>query len=280
MAFGRKKKVASEVQIDQGNVAMLATEALARARSMQVALLVRLTFTAPVLMHRWSNKALEQMLGKMTGHTVLRTEKDLTEDFNNSWYRNENGVPAMPCRIIKAAIVNGAVATNDLVSKADLKRELRVVGYTAPIVMKGELEKDVRLVKNQMTPDVRARAVVPAGSYVDIVLRFSPSLGPDKVMAATEAAGSAIGLCDWRPDKGGEFGTFEVSVPDQNEKAIAACIKACAVPEEKYTIPPHMMRALSKIPHGDLKDGARKVKGLIEHVNGQKKTARSRSVEA
>ncbi len=272
MAFGRKKKLTDSVIVDQGNVAMRATEALAKARSVRVQLLVRLTFTAPVMMNRWEAKSLAQMLGKMTGHQEVRNFKDLTKDYEGSWYRNEKGTLVLPCRVIKAAIIEGAIGTNGIATKAGLKRELRVAGLTTPIHLNGEKTMDVRIVKNQSGPDVRSRAQIPAGSYVDVVLQFPPSLGADAVVAALEAAGNMIGLCEMRPQKGGELGTFEVSMFRSDAKEIAKVLKECSIPEEPLKVPAHMLRALSAIPEQKLTDNQRKVKAVVDHVNGQQAT--------
>lgn len=270
MAFSKKKKIESVVQVDQDNVAMLATEALAKMRSVRVQLLVKLVFNSPLLMKRWEVKALSQMLGSMTGHKELRVYKDLTADYEASWYRNADGKLALPCRIIKAAIVRGAVALdNSLVTGADIKRQVRVLGYTSPIHVNGKMEMDIRVVKNKGTPDVRARSIIPAGSWVEVVLQFPPTFGPDRVMAALDSAGNSAGLCEMRPEKGGELGTFDVSGMRSDTKEINRVLKECSVPEEELKIPAHMLRALGSIPNDKLTDKAKKAKAVIEHINEQ-----------
>ena len=268
MAFGRKKEV---INYNQSNVAMLATEALAKSRAIHVQLAMRLTFQTPILMQRWTTKAVRQMLGKMVGTPEPRVNKDLTRDYDESWYRNTDGVPVIPCRTIKACIVEGAVATNGVVSKADLKRSLRVVGSTAPIKLAGDKTMQVHIVRNDSgTPDVRARAQFPEGCSVDIVVQFGAPLTPDKVMSAIDAAGSSIGIGEWRPEKGGELGTFTVEVLKNDKATIDRIIKANSVPEDEFKIPAEMMRAFSAIPDEKLPDSARKVRALSKHIESQK----------
>lgn len=272
MAFGRPKKTAS-TEVTQDNVFMLASQALAQQRSTRIRLPLRMTFTAPILMHRWTDKAVMQMLGKMVGAEIPRPKKDLTNEFDASWYRNMRGVPALPCRIIKAAIVDGAIETGGVVTKASLKRTLRVVGWTAPLKLKGELQMDVRIASNSGTPDLRSRAVAPAGSTCDIVLEFSPTLTPDKVMAATQSAGQCIGVCDWRPDKGGDYGTFEIEALPI--KDVARIVKECELPEDEFKIPPELLRAFNAVPEEKLGDTARKARAVANHVNGSNSRAAS-----
>jgi len=271
MAFGKKKEVATGV--DQTNVIKLASEALAARRATRVMLPVRLTCETPMLLHRWTEKAVRQMLGKMTGMEMPREPKDLTKEFDESWYRNTDGEPCVPCRVIKACIIEGAISTGKLVSKAELKREMRVRGYTAPLKMKGgkvkdALAMDVRIAANQGgSPDIRSRALVPAGAWCDVVLDFPKTLSPDKVISALAAAGETIGLCDWRPERGGEFGVFSVDL--LREQDIERILKENTVPEDEFKIPPELLRAFNAIPAEKLKDSGKKVKSLLENVNGQ-----------
>jgi hypothetical protein len=278
MAFGKKKTIDSS--LNQDNVALRATEALEKVRSSRLLLGVRIVFVTPVLMHRWSQKAIVQMLGKMAGQEMPRPPKDVTADFNESWYRNTEGKLAMPCRLVKACIVEGAISTMGLVSKAELKRDLRVRGYTAPVKMPagGELEMDTRIASNNGSPDIRSRAVVPTASSIDVVLDFPVSMSPDKVMAALTSAGASIGLCDWRPEKGGEYGSFEVTKIWSEKKEIDRVLRECSVAEDTYEIPPELLRAVNAIAPEKKTDAQRKATAVVEHVNGQAR--RSRTAQA
>lgn len=279
MAFGKKKVPAFNV--DQSNAALLATQALASMRSSRITLVVRLILD-DTLMNRWSSKALEMMLGKMVGLEMPRPPKDLTKEFESSWYRNANGECALPCRLIKAAIVEGAISTGKVVSKAELKRELRVRGFTSPIyssdgkkLKQTNLQMDVKPARNSSGgPDLRSRAIVPGGSYIDIVIDFPPTLTPDKVMAAIDGAGSTIGFCDWRPDRGGEFGTFRIDVErlgevGNDQKEINRVLKDCSIPEERFEIPEVLLRAFRATPSANAPDPIKKAMSVAAGIDKQ-----------
>lgn len=284
MSFGKKKSV-SAANVDQSNAALLATQALATMRSSRITLVVRLVLDE-ILMNRWTNKAIHQMLGKMTGLELPRPPKDLTAEFEASWYRNDKGEVALPCRLIKAAIVEGAISTGKVVSKAELKRELRVRGFTSPIynsdgkkMLVKDLIMDVKPAKNSSGgPDLRSRAIVPAGSYMDIVLEFPPTLTPDKVMAAIDGAGSTIGLCDWRPDRGGEYGTFAIDTDriSNDLKDIDRVLKDCSSPEERFVIPPSLLRAYNAMPRESMSDPVKKALSVAEGIDAQHTQAHSK----
>jgi hypothetical protein len=273
--MGFPKKQAAGPVLEQSQVALMASEALAKMRSQRVFLPVRLTFETPILTHRWSQKVIVKMLGSMTGAEQARTPKDLTNDFEESWYRDINDVPCIPTRLVKAAIVEGAVSTGKLVSKAELKRELRIVGRTAPIRVAGKksikemLEMDVRVTRNSTgAPDVRARALVPAGAWIDVLLAFPRTMSVDKIVAALQAAGDTIGLCDWRPERGGEYGTFSVEIL-KGADHIKRIQDESAVAEQEFVIPANMLRAFNALPTEKKSDTGRKV-GSLESVNGKR----------
>lgn len=279
MAFGKKTNTAA---FDPRDAYTLASKALRERRMTQARLAFRMTLDE-TLMNCFSNKALLQMLGKQTGLDQLREQKDLLKAFEDSKYRNSNDDVVLPCRIIKAAIVEGAISTGKFVTKAELKRDLRVVGHTSPIIFpKGhKAEPDVRLVRNQTgVPDVRSRALLPAGSQVECVLQFPTTLSPDKVIAAFDGAGSSIGVCDYRPQNGGIYGTFSVELLPEAE--VERIIAACALPEKPFVIPPQFMRAFNSLGDGDgaskPSDAHAKAVAVVKHVNGQAK--RSKRSEA
>lgn len=280
MAARKKKAAPAATNVNQNNAALLATQALATMRSTRILLSVRMVLD-PVLMNRWTHKAIVQMLSKMTGLEMPRPPKDLTEEFEASWYRNDRGEVALPCRLIKAAIVEGAISTSKVVSKAELKRELRVRGFTSPIygpngkkLMVDKLSMDVRPAKNASGgPDLRSRAITPAGSYLDVVLDFPPTLTPDKVMAAVDGAGGTIGFCDWRPARGGEFGTFAIDIDhvSSEKKVIDRVLKDCGSPEEQFEIPPELLRAFRATPREDVPDPVRKGMSVVDGADEQAK---------
>lgn len=274
MAFGKKKQVDSGPKVNQANVYELASQALARQHATRVQLGLRVTLVSPMLMHRWGQKAVLQLVGKMVGQDVPRTAKDLTDDYEQSWYRNVNDDLVVPCRIMKESFCSGGGDNvGAIVSKAQLGRELRVLGHTALVVPpKGTPVRtmNVDITRTSTgTPQPTARALVPEGAYFDLVLEFPPTLTPDKVMAACEAAGNVIGIGDWRPEKGGEHGTFTIQPVPSTPKEIGRILKTCMLAEQKFELPIEMLRAFNAIPTEKLNDVERKVRATLTHVNGQ-----------
>jgi len=271
MPFGRKK--VTNQNVNQDNVSMLASKALAEKRATVVRVAFRLRGTSSMLQHRWTSKAFIQMLGKMTGQPVPREAKDITAEYQDSWFRNTKGQLVIPCRLIKASMVEGAITTNGVVSKAELKRSARVLGYTAPVkdktgkklIVDGKgMSPDTRIAMNATGPDVRTRALVAEGWTADIVVQFQLALTPDQIVSALEGAGSSIGLCDWRPEKGGDHGCFSVEV--LADKEIKRILDESSYPEEEIVIPEEYKRPFKagKVDKGvKMSDSAKKALAVL-----------------
>ena len=247
-------------------LSIFASEVLRKSRSSLQRLPVRL-IGGPMLMNTWSHKAITQMLGKMVGLKLPRLPKDLTNEFEASKYKNMAEEIAIPCRIIKACVISGAITTEKVAKKTELKRYLRVLGHTAPVRLpKGaEVTMNVQPVRTggiSKAPDLRARAHIPDGWHCDVVLQFPPNLSVDQIVAAIEGAGHAIDLCDFRLEKGGEFGAFDVEFfepkTEKEEQALVdRILKECRHPEQQVQIPPHLLKAYNALPE-EKKDKAKK----------------------
>ena len=62
----------------------------------------------PLIMHRWSEKAKEQMLRKQMKQAVTKAAKDPEEQFEESLYKLDDGRPGFPADAFKKCMVRGA----------------------------------------------------------------------------------------------------------------------------------------------------------------------------
>ena len=231
---------------------------------------VRLIGTEVLLVHQWTEKAVIEMLSSMGGHPMPRLFKDLTEEGHNSAYRNMEGADVLPLRVIKACITAGASHTRGAVKKNVFSNYVRIIGHTAPIHWTSINRCDVRTVKvgpwNNRVVDLRARTLY-AGWHVDFVIRFPHEIIPmAQVVAALREAGDSVGLCEMRPEKGGELGTFNIEAIAPEE--IDGLIQACMSPEKLFEIPQQLLRAASaQIEDLDKRNPKRKMVAVAEGVN-------------
>lgn len=169
--------------------------------------------TAPLIVHAWSQKARQMMLDKQMGKKSPKELKDPAADYEASLYRTTDGEYGFPTSGFKLATVSGARFFKGSVTMAALKPLLflhaddptsgltRIYGTPEP------REDMVRV--GMGTADIRFRAMFPEWSAM-LRVEFAPHMiDADSVVALIDAGGR-IGVGEWRPEKGGTFGTYSV----------------------------------------------------------------------
>lgn len=178
---------------------------------------IEVTGTAPLIVHRWSEKAREMMLSAQQGKKTPKTLKDPQADYESSMYRFEDGGHGFPIMAFKSATVKGGAR---LFGKSVKMTELRQMltfhpdGFgtdgTQLVRIAGEPEIREDMVRVGMgTADIRYRAMYREWSAM-LTVEFVPSvIDLDSVVALVDAGGTN-GVGEWRPEKSGSFGTYEV----------------------------------------------------------------------
>lgn len=185
---------------------------------------VKITGTAPLLVHGWGKKALTQMLDQqqMTAEEKKlakknRTAKDPEADFNEARYI-VNGKDCFPTIAVKKAMVTAGYA----------------LGFSRSVVRQAVFVEGDHFVIDAAPPTMREDAVrVGPFSNRQADLRYRPEyadwsatlkfrfrtdmIDADQVIALLQAAGFSVGIGEWRPEKDGQFGTFDVALvtPDK-----------------------------------------------------------------
>lgn len=180
---------------------------------------VRLTGTAPLIVHRFDEKAKQMMLEAQQTKTRAKKEaKDPVAQFEASKYLLPDGRDAFPAVGFKAAIV-GAARLFDGISMVQVKQLIRVVGegpdQLVPLNLEGPSMMREDTVRVGMgTADLRYRAQYFPWS-VDLVIQYVPSqISVDSIVSLVDAGGIG-GVGEWRPSspKGatGSYGTWQVA---------------------------------------------------------------------
>lgn len=172
---------------------------------------------APLIVHNWSEKAKRQMLDAMQGKKKVREIKDPEADYQSSFYRTDTGF-GFPALAFKDATVKGG---GRLFGKNARMTELRACLYVrglpsadktqllTPIVGEPRLREDVVRVGINGT-DLRYRGEFLEWSTLLDVTYVTTSLSLDSVLSLVDAGGMAIGVGEWRPEKSGQNGTYEI----------------------------------------------------------------------
>lgn len=173
--------------------------------------------TAPLIVHRWSEKAKEMMLASQQGKKTPKQAKDPQADYESSMYRLTDGGHGFPVMAFKAATVKGG---GRVFGKAVKMTELRQVftfiadglgvDGTQLARITGEPTMREDMVRVGMgTADIRYRAEYRDWSAL-LRVEYVPSVIDIESVVALVDAGGTNGVGEWRPEKSGSYGTYEV----------------------------------------------------------------------
>lgn len=179
-------------------------------------LAVRIKGTAPLIVHRFGEKARQMMLDAQMGKArVKKAPKNPQECYEQAFHRLPDGHPGFPASGFKGAIVAGA-RYFDGITMTGLKSSIFVIGegpdQLVPIIGEPRMREDA--VRNETgVADLRFRPEFVDWSAELRVLYVPSQLTTESVLALVDAAGLS-GIGEGRPNSKksmtGTFGTFEV----------------------------------------------------------------------
>lgn len=180
--------------------------------------------TTPMIMHRFSKKAREELLfPKGRANSAEKAEKlkhDPVSEFRESIYMNRDtkrpSAVHIPDGTFQKALASAAL---DLpgASKAQI---LRLVSVQRQIDMFGVPTLGMDMVRSSgmdRTPDVRTRAYFAEWACRLEIDYVSSLLKQNQIVNLLAAAGMIVGVGDWRPQKGGSFGKFSIVSENHSE---------------------------------------------------------------
>lgn len=184
--------------------------------------------TAPLIVHAFPEKARKQMLAKqMKTAKGGRDAREPYEEVEAARYRFPDGRDGFPAVGFKACAVTACTSLSD-VTKVAARQAFRVMGE--PMDAKGAIDGSfvrtalVPLVAHE--PTIREDVVRLAGPSRTAEMRYRPEysvwgvvlgvmLNPQVISIGQlgsmfQAAGHGVGVGDYRPERDGDCGTFEL----------------------------------------------------------------------
>lgn len=183
---------------------------------------VPLIGTTPLIVHRFSEKAKRQMLDAMQGRKSPKTPKDPQADYEGAFYRFADGGTGIPVIAFKAATVGGArfysaVTMTALKQYLFVRGEVGVDGQSlARIEGEPRMREDVVRVGRGGT-DLRYRPEYPEWRTVLTVTYVTSALTRNSVLSLIDAGGMGVGVGEWRPERDGDFGTYQIDTTREVE---------------------------------------------------------------
>jgi hypothetical protein len=173
---------------------------------------IRLVGTSALIVHRWSDKAKRQMLDKQTKRASAgKAAKDPDQDYQDSLYvlpDEQGGGYGFPTVAFKAAAVRAG--TYSELKMTFLRGAFHVQGEMAKI--EGEPRPREDMVRIGMgVADIRYRAEFPQWSTTLTVKYNARAISLEMLLNLFQIAGFSVGVGEWRPEKDGSYGMFEVA---------------------------------------------------------------------
>lgn len=164
--------------------------------------------TSPLICHRWSEKAKKQMLDKQTrAATKSKDAKDPERDYQDSLYRLDDERYGFPAVAFKAAAVRAGTYAD--MKMTFLRGAFHVQGEMVELVGEPSMREDMVRLQGKIA-DIRYRAqFVEWAALVPIQLNTSV-ISLEQVANLFVIAGFSVGVGEWRPERNGQYGRFEV----------------------------------------------------------------------
>lgn len=175
---------------------------------------VPLVGTAPLIMHKWSEKAKRQMLDAQQGRKKAKEIRDPDADYEASLYHTGGGGYGFPVIAFKAATIRGAKLAG--VKMTDARQMFFVHGdmsddrtqELAPIIGEPRMRED--MVRVGMGTDLRYRGEFLEWKTVLSVEFYDAFISQESLLSLLNFGGESVGVGEWRPEKNGQNGTYRI----------------------------------------------------------------------
>lgn len=194
--------------------------------------LITVEGTAPLVVHQWSEKAKRMMLDAQQGRKTPKQAKDPKQDYFDSMYRfsgsdrevtsplDSHGLPVMAFKA--ATVKGGARAFGKSVKMTELRQSLVFlpdgVGDDGLQLTRLHISQEPEMREDMVrvgmgTADIRYRAEYQEWQAI-LRVQFMPNVIDLGSIVALIDAGGSNGVGEWRPEKNGSFGTYQVISED------------------------------------------------------------------
>jgi len=176
---------------------------------------VRISGLSPLIVHRFAEETMDDVESDQTGQKSLGPKpiRNPEAEYEASRYLNSQGVDCIPALAVKRSMVNAVIR---FISKGQMTGTQAdglffVLGDLLPIKSDPPYMRRDRVRYKGTTMDLRYRPCYENGS-VDLQIEFRKDIiTPENIIEILNTAGFQVGILEWRPDKHGPFGRFEVA---------------------------------------------------------------------
>jgi hypothetical protein len=171
---------------------------------------IRIVGDSPLITNRFTEKTTLGLANKQQGiATGGRDKQDPKADYEGSLYHHPEGGYGFPCSAFaKASIAACTSLGKSVMTKVQARQAFRVMGDMAKLV--GKPRRHEARVSVQGKPAIRYRAIFEEWSCVLSICYNARVISDSELLNLFHLAGFAVGVGDWRPEKGGSYGMFHI----------------------------------------------------------------------
>ena len=174
---------------------------------------IKIKGTTPLIFHKWSEKAKKMIKDKEGGKAHKGREiRDPKKEYEESFYYNKDKQICITCDAIKQSLVGACRSINGL-PMTIVRGAVFIVGDTENLIKvdykKKEMREDMVRVGNG-SADIRYRGQLTDWNIQLLIKYNADVLTAEQVTNLVQIAGFSQGLLEWRPERGGSFGCYEV----------------------------------------------------------------------
>lgn len=174
---------------------------------------MRIVGSSPLIQHAWSDRNKEMMRAKHAGEKSKdRSARNPQTEGEDAAYRKRDGRYALPAMAVKAAVINAAHKDLGIEKTRVCKSLFIICDHDKLIPMDCDqpvIQEDVIRVASGGA-DLRYRPYFFKWSCVIKWEVDTELLSVSDLVTLVDRAGFGVGLLDWRPERGGEYGRFYV----------------------------------------------------------------------
>lgn len=178
---------------------------------------VHLRGLTPLLLNPFTAKATEMLLSKQQGKAAVAGNKNADEEMAKRLIFTSKGTLGFPAMAFKKALISATSLIRGLKSTHVKQGVFMVCEHHdemgGPLVEldNSDPEKNEAHVRNATgVADVRVRPMLRHWSCWVTMDIFDHALSVDAVVNLFRIAGNSVGIGDWRVEKNGDYGRFEV----------------------------------------------------------------------
>lgn len=182
--------------------------------------------TSPLIQHKWAEKAKEEMRAKQQEGKKTKT-RDLRkpeEEAKSATYTTDEGEIGIPGMAFKTALLTAA--HRDIgIERTLVRKAVFLVTSDSQKVL--PIQCDEPIVREDMvrvgmgSADLRYRPEFRKWKCMIELEVDAELLQMEDILSLVDRAGFGVGICEWRPEKGGEFGRFEIDKSVKVEWSLA-----------------------------------------------------------